>query len=216
MSFQSIRGLTIGRNFTSKECYNPSADLLLTDFEQKKKFSERTIVHFFVWDTHFGPISTDGGMLKLLAEAKGKGVKYVCQTDFSAWYFQYEERKKAIRKNFRNLELILQEGFTPLINFNNIYDDEFDFYKSVLPHKLFTVVYDFNHNEKEYAHRELLALSRFLKYFYIDKFIVITGKMLIPKEYHPFFTLIKKQGIEICFAPTEMTKLKLKRKLFYN
>lgn len=215
MSFQSIKGVSIGRNFTSKECFNPNADLLLTDFEQKKKFSEKTIIHFFVWDTHFGSISTDEGMLKLLREAKAKGVKYICQTDFSAWYFQQDERKKAIRRNFRNLELILQEGFIPLINFNNIYDDEFDFYKEVLPNKLFTVVFDFNHNEKEYAKRELLALSRLIQNFYIDKFIVITGKKIIPKEYHPFFSMLKKHRIEVCFVPTEMTKLKLKRKLFY-
>lgn len=230
MPWESIAGKSVGVWWGGKEGYKLDADLIWTQFlAPSKHLSPRTIAHFYVWDTDFGNINTDEGMKALLARLTAAGVRYVVQTDLSSWYFMPEEQRRAVvRRNFRNLELTLDAGCVPLLNFNAIFDDDFDYYRAVLPRQLYTVVYDMQHMSyswrrgKQWAEvqtlpREAQAINLFLKHFEVERMLLVTGRRRITLQEQTFiFTPFRRLGVEVVTIPTEMTKLKLKHDRWYG
>lgn len=205
-----------GARFTSAEWYKPDAEWVFTPFVLKRGLGPQAIVHFFLWDTHFYRLEPPERFVEFLRQVKDAGVRYVCQTDFSCWYFHAEQRRVNLQKNFEYLQLIQEAGLHAILNFNTIWADQFEFYRTALPKKIDAVVFDFNHNEKGYAHIETVTLRKFLDLCDLRFFFVITGKKRMPPEYGEFFGLLKKRRVRVVFIPTEYRKLAAKKKRFYS
>jgi hypothetical protein len=116
--------------FKNNDKFKPNSDYFLIDFTRKKLMTPNSIVHYYAWDRDFHTINTKIKYIKHLQKLKANGIKIVCQTDFSAWYWEYSERKAAIKKNFEYLEIANKLGFELILNFNNIFADDVDNWKS--------------------------------------------------------------------------------------
>ena len=200
----------VGMFFSEKRIYNPTANVFLTLFN-KRKIPKNAIFHFYCWDTHFEKINPI--LFQDYIKSFPKEILGMVQTDFSAWYFQNEERRNAILKNFKNLETMVKNGFKVMINFNNIHSDMFDYYEKVLPKKIGTICYDFNHNEDEYIDVITKNMIRFLIKYEVKSIVFITGKNKIPKNYKKMFDFIIEKRIKYTFLPTEMAILQAKKRM---
>lgn len=202
----------IGMFFSEKRIYNPKANVFFTLFNKRKVLEnlENKIYHFYCWDTHFEKINPI--LFVDYIKTFPKNILGMVQTDFSAWYFQNEERKNAILKNFINLEIMVKNNFKVMINFNNIHSDMFELYEKILPKNLGTIVYDFNHNEDCYIDIITKNMIRFLKKYNVKSIIFITGKRKIPKIYNEMFFFINAKKIKYTFLPTEMSIMQEKKK----
>lgn len=230
MPWESLGGRSVGAWWGGREGYRLDADLLWTPFlAAPRHLGPRTIAHFYLWDTEFKGLDTDEGMAAALARLAKHGVRYVVQTDLSAWYFQpVEIRRAVVRRNFRNLDLILQHGMVPLLNWNTIFDDDFDYYATVLPPTPYTLSFDLQHQgpsnkrgttyaEAQWIHREARALSQLLRHYTFDRVLLVTGRRELKRYEQDFlFTPLRKAGIPITVIPTEMTKLRLKHMRYYQ
>jgi len=197
-----------GHFFSEKRIYNPKADYHLVLFN-KRKLPINSVFHFYCWDTHFKKIEPVAFSQYIKTFPK---VKAMVQTDFSAWYFQNEERREAIKKNFINMKTMTNNNFKVCINFNNIHGDLFEEYKKTLPKKVGTVFYDFNHNEDIYIKQITKNFKWFIDNFDVSNFIFITSKSKIPTLYFDIFQSLKNKNIPYQFLPTEMRVVQEKRK----
>ena len=214
--FANLENKTIGTIFKNSNIFKPSSDLFLVDFTRGKIQSSNTIVHYFAWDRDFHTIETIDKYCKHLDKLKKRGVKIVCQTDFSAWYNDTTNRINAVRKNFNYLDLAIKKGFQVIVNFNNIFADDFEFWHNRLPFDIPSVIMDMNHNEIKFAKLEYNALKLLLDNHRVKTFIIKTNKRQIPKEYQEFFNLLRINCVNIEFQPTERSILEIRYKKYYK
>lgn len=205
-----------------KKIYKPYSDLFFVPFVSKRLYAQNTIPHFYMWDTHFAPIMSKDGYIKVLERAKEAGVKYICQTDFSVWHFQTEKQKDwAVKKNTECFTLDLQYNVQPFFNFNIVIEEYFQFYIEHYPKNLGAILIDFNHSAQsegittsEYVKRETRSMQFLVDNFDFELCFVFSGKKQVPTPWVPFFNLIKQKA-KIVPIPTEMAVLHAMRKKYY-
>lgn len=205
--------------FSRNEIYKPNADEFFVAFTKRAQLGIRTIPHYFVWDTHFTPIDTIDKYSKHLDTLKPIGIKKVCQTDFSCWFHYDKQRRENIIKNWEYFELAVEKGFEIYINFNTVFYDHFesgfyDKYFKLINNKCDVVLYDFNHNEKDFVKYEIETFKHLIHNVEFKTLVCFTGKTIL-KDYMPIFNFLKSKGINVLMLPTEMMKLRAKRKAFY-
>lgn len=207
-----------GMFFSEKRIYKSNADYYFLAFNKKKYYSQNKILHFYLWDTHFKEIDTKDKYIDLLQKAKDKSIKYIVQSDFSCWYEFEQQRIDNIKKNFEYYKIANELGFEVLINFNTIFNDHFEYYKTIIKNKHFGVVIDGNHNDKLHKQKEINNFENLLKLTKIENLFIITGKLnnSILNEYKEIITICRQNNINITILPTEMVILRIKKKLFYK
>jgi len=202
---------TFGVMFRNGRYYKSNSDKMLTPFCVPLKYmSSVTIPHFFVWDNYFDRINTKEKFSTFLNGIKSAGVKYVCQTDFSCWYHYDKQRRENIVKNFNYYSEIISHGLSPILNYNTIFHDYFDLYKSVLLPEHYAIVMDLNHSEDKYINYEYRNFVNLLNLTKTKNLIIITDKKptALASKYSAIIDFAASHGIRTVQLPTQLSMLR--------
>jgi len=207
-----------GIQFAKNKMYRPDAENLFIAFTKRKHFEPKHIPHYYLWDTEFNRIDTPEKYSTHLDDVVKSGIKIVCQTDFSCWFHYEAQRQENIVKNWEYFRIAHEKGLEVYINFNTIWLDRFDFYDKyfkMINYSCETVIYDYNHREKDYIQFELKTFAKLINKVRFKNLVCFTGKR-DHRAYMPMFNRLRERGIHIIILPTEMRLLQFLSRTVYQ